>query len=84
MSALRFEKTDRAAIIPELIQHNLNLAEELHSTFSSDPDAMCRVILAGLEAYETVAVYVSSDNYLIVEALGGTVELPPQLFRRRP
>ena len=38
---------------------------------------MCKVILAGLEKYETDAVYVSSDNYLIVEAMGGQVELPP-------
>lgn len=76
MKSLRFEQTDRAAIIPELIQHNLNVAGEIHSRFSSDPDAMCRVILAGLEKYETDAVYVSSDNYLIVEALGGNVALP--------
>ncbi len=76
INSLRFEKTDRAAIIPELIQHNLHIAGEVHNVFSSDSDAMCRVILAGLEAYETDAVYVSSDNYLIVEALGGRVELP--------
>jgi len=76
MHALRFEKSDRAAIIPELIQHNLEIARETHSDFSSDPNVMCRVILAGLEKYETDAVYVSSDNYLIVEAMGGKVILP--------
>lgn len=37
---------------------------------------MCKVILAGLEKYETDAVYVSSDNYLIAEAMGGQVLLP--------
>ena len=76
MHALRLEATDRAPIIPELIQHNLNIAGEVHSTFSSNADAMCRVILAGLKEYETDGVYVSSDNYLIAEALGGRVELP--------
>lgn len=76
MKALRFETTDRAAIIPELIQHNLEIAGETHSAFSSNPQTMCRVILAGLQKYETDAVYVSSDNYLIVEAMGGKVELP--------
>jgi uroporphyrinogen decarboxylase len=75
--ALRFEETDRAAIVPELIQHNLHIAGVTHRAFSGDPSEMCRAILAGLEAYETDAVYVSSDNYLIVEAMGGTVELPP-------
>lgn len=50
MRSLRFRPTDRAAVVPELIQHNLNLAGEVHSVFSSDPAAMCRVILAELEA----------------------------------
>ena len=75
--ALRFEASDRAALIPELIQHNLEVAGETHRAFSNDPAVMGKVILAGLERYENDAVYVSSDNYLIVEALGGTVELPP-------
>ena len=77
MRSLQLEKTDRVAVVPELIQHNLNLAGECHCAFSNDPEVMCRVILAGLARYETDAVYVSSDNYLIVEALGGQVELPP-------
>lgn len=76
MKALRFEPADRAAIIPELIQHNLEVAGQTHGAYSSDPDVMTQVILAGLKAYETDAVYVSSDNYLIVEAMGGQVMLP--------
>ena len=77
MNALHFEPADRVAIVPELIQHNLDVAGRTHSAFSSNPDVMCEVILAGLKAYETDAVYVSSDNYLIVEAMGGEVKLPP-------
>ena len=76
MKALNFEPADRVAIIPELIQHNLEVAGLPHDAYSSDPNAMVQVILAGLKAYETDAVYVSSDNYLIVEAMGGKVKLP--------
>ena len=76
MKALRFEPADRVAIIPELIQHNLEVAGKTHGAYSSDPKVMTEVILAGLKAYETDAVYVSSDNYLIVEAMGGHVQLP--------
>ena len=76
MKALRMEPADRVAIIPELIQHNLEVAGETHGAYSSDPKVMTNVILEGLKAYETDAVYVSSDNYLIVEAMGGTVKLP--------
>lgn len=76
MRALRFEAADRVAVVPELIQHNLEVAGEKHGAYSGDPEVMCRVILAGLRAYGTDAVYVSSDNYLIVEAMGGKVLLP--------
>jgi len=83
--ALRFERTDRVPVVPELIQHNLEVAGAKHRAFSSDPAVMSEVILAGLRAYETDAVYVSSDNYLIVEAMGGTVRLPedapPELLK---
>lgn len=76
MKALHFEPADRVAIIPELIQHNLEVAQKTHGVYSSDPNVMVQVILEGLKAYETDAVYVSSDNYLIVEAMGGKVKLP--------
>lgn len=76
LKALHFEPADRVAIIPELIQHNLEVAGQTHGAYSSDPKVMAEVIQAGLKAYETDAVYVSSDNYLIVEAVGGTVKLP--------
>lgn len=76
MKALNFEPADRVAIIPELIQHNLEVAGLTHGAYSSDPHTMVQVILEGLKAYETDAVYVSSDNYLIVEAMGGKVKLP--------
>lgn len=85
MKALRFERTDRVPVIPELIQHNLEVAGQMHGAFSTDPDVMCEVILAGWKAYETDAVYVSSDNYLIAEAMGGQVKIPeddpPALLR---
>ena len=76
INALHFKQTDRVAVVPELIQHNLEVAGLPHGAFSSNPDVMYKVILEGLKAYETDAVYVSSDNYLIVEAMGGKVQLP--------
>lgn len=76
MKALYFEPADRVAIIPELIQHNLEVAGQTHGAYSSNPDVMVQVILEGLKAYGTDGVYVSSDNYLIVEAMGGKVFLP--------
>lgn len=82
--ALKFEETDRAAVIPELIQHNLEIAGKKHGEFSTSPNVMCAAILAGWKAYETDGVYVSSDNYLLVEAMGGTVQIveddPPSLL----
>ncbi len=77
MRALQGRPADRVPIVPELIQHNLEVAGQTHGAYSSDPEIMCQVILAGLEAYEADAVYVSSDNYILAEALGGQVILPP-------
>ena len=85
MKTLCFEQVDRVPVIPELIQHNLEVAGKTHGAFSTDPNVMFDVIMAGLQAYETDAVYVSSDNYLIVEAMGGEVRIaedePPALLR---
>ena len=50
LKALHFEPADRVAIIPELIQHNLDVAGMPHSVFSSDPAVMTNVILDGLKA----------------------------------
>lgn len=85
MKALHFEQTDRVPVIPELIQHNLVVAGQNHGAFSTNPNVMRDVILAGLKVYEPDAVYVSSDNYLIAEAMGGQVKIleddPPALLR---
>ena len=84
MRALHFEQTDRVPVIPELIQHNLEVAEKKHGEFSTNPTVMYDVIMAGLKAYETDAVYISSDNYLITEAMGSSVRIaeddPPALL----
>jgi len=86
MRCLHFEKTDRVAVVPELIQHNLEVSGKKHGAFSTDPNVMFETIIAGLKAYETDAVYVSSDNYMIVEAMGGRVKIvedaPPELHSR--
>lgn len=56
MKALSFEQTDRVPIDPLLVQHNLELAGQHHSAFSTDPNVMTQVILEGLKAYETDTV----------------------------
>lgn len=84
--ALIFEMTDRVPVLPELIQHNLEVAGKRYGEFCTKPDIMRDVILAGFDAYKTDAVYVSSDNYIIAETMGGEVRIyedePPALYRR--
>lgn len=82
-NALNFEKTDRVPVIPEIIQHALEVSGAVHRQYSKNGKVMADTIIKAQEKYMYDAVYVSSDNYVLVEAFGGKVLFPyddaPQL-----
>ena len=59
--ALRFEPTDRVPVVPELIQHNLEVAGKKHRAFSSDPAVMAEVILAGRRINDGMGRYIAGE-----------------------
>ena len=84
--ALKGERTDRAPVIPEMIQHSLNVSGIGHQLYSTDAQALARAQIACQKEYGYDAVYISSDNYILAEALGGEIafptdDVPPQLKR---
>ena len=83
--ALQGQKTDRAPVVPEIIQHSLEVTGIHHRQYSTDANALARAQIACQEKYGYDAVYVSSDNYILTEALGAKIILPedepPQLPR---
>lgn len=84
-AALAFQPSDRVAVNPEIIQHALEIAGVRHREYSTDPKVMAQAQLACQARYGYDAVYVSTDNYIICEALGGKVRFPedepPQLVK---
>ena len=74
--ALQGRQTDRVPVIPEIIQHSLDIAGITHRTYSTDPEALARAQIAAQKKYGYDAVYVSSDNYILAEALGAAITLP--------
>ncbi len=83
-AALAFERSDCVPVVPEIIQHALNVAGTRHREYSTDPQVMADTILASQKYYDYDAVYVSTDNYILAEAFGAPVHFPedepPQLL----
>lgn len=84
MRALRLEQTDRVPVIPEIIQHGLEISGASHGAYSTNDAVMAQTIIAAQEYYQYDAVYVSTDNYILAEAFGGIVNIqpddPPQML----
>lgn len=84
--ALRGEKSDRAPVIPEIIQHSMQVSGICHKLYSTDGEAMARAQIVCQRVYGYDAVYISSDNYILAEALGGEImfasdDVPPQITK---
>ena len=83
-AALAGRPSDCVPVIPEIIQHALNISGAHHRAYSTDPQVMADTILAAQQRYDYDAVYVSSDNYVLAEAFGAPVSFPddepPQLL----
>jgi len=76
LAAIRCEVCDRIPVIPLIIQHALEVARIPHARYSSDPEALASAQIAAWEAYGYDGFHITSDNYVVSEALGNRVFLP--------
>ena len=76
LAAIRCEACDRVPVIPLIIQHSLEVSGIPHSRYSSDPEALASAQIAAWEAYGYDGFHITSDNYVVSEALGNRVFLP--------
>jgi uroporphyrinogen decarboxylase len=76
LAAIQNEACDRVPVIPLIIQHSLEVSGIPHSRYSSDPEAMASAQIAAWEAYGYDGFHITSDNYVVSEALGNRVLLP--------
>lgn len=83
--ALAEKPTPRAPVVPQVIQHGLQFSGATYSRYAQDAATMAQTVMASQAYYGYDAVYVSTDNYILSEAMGGTVRFPedepPQLLR---
>ena len=85
--ALEGKKTDRAPVIPEIIQHALEVSGMHHRQYSTDAEFLAKAQIEAQKKYRYDSVYISSDNYILAEALGAKITLPedePPQMRRHP
>ncbi len=82
MAAIYGESYDHTPVIPLIIQHALHIAGIPHGEYSTDPARMAEAQLFALREYDYDGLHVSSDNYIVSEAMGNTVRVqadePPQ------
>lgn len=76
LAAIRCEACDRVPVIPLIIQHSLEVSGIPHSRYSSDPEALAAAQIAAWERYGYDGFHITSDNYVVSEALGNRVFLP--------
>lgn len=84
-AALAQKPSDCVPVVPEIIQHALNISGACHRDYSTNAKVMADTILASHNRYDTDAVYISTDNYILAEAFGAPIAFPqdepPQLLR---
>jgi len=82
LAAIHGESHDRPPVIPLIIQHALHIAGIPHGEYSTNPRRLAAAQLFAWREYGCDGLHVSSDNYVISEALGNTVRIlddePPQ------
>lgn len=76
LAALRGQRYDRTPVVPLIIQHCLQVAGITHRQYSTQPRAMAGAQIQTLRRYDLDGLHISSDNYIVSEALGNRVEIP--------
>ncbi len=76
LAAIRCEACDRVPVIPLIIQHSLEVSGIPHARYSSDPEALASAQIIAWEMYGYDGFHITSDNYVVSEALGNRVFLP--------
>jgi uroporphyrinogen decarboxylase len=86
LAAIYGEAYDRTPVIPHVIQHAMKVTGIPHSVYSSDGAKMARAQVETLRRYGYDGFTITTDNQIITEAMGCTIELPydepPKYVRR--
>ncbi len=76
VSALNLKKPDRVPVVPELLQHVMKLVNVRQDLFSTNASVLAKTLLLSWDNYRYDGVYVSSDNWILAEAMGVKLDFP--------
>ena len=85
-AAVRGEPVDRVPTFPILLAPACQLTGVPQGRYMTDPAVMADTLLAAREMCGFDGIYVSRDNWVYHQALGGELEFPPddESFSRKP
>jgi len=78
LKALRFEEADRVPVAPSFLTRAIRLAGVTHHAYHTRPEVLANAQILHCEAYDFDGVYISSDNVIMYEALGGRIVFPDE------
>jgi len=78
LHALRFEEGDRAPVAPSFLTRAIRLAGVTHYAYHTNPEVLAEAQIGHCEEYDYDGVYISSDNVIMYEALGGRIAFPDE------
>jgi uroporphyrinogen decarboxylase len=79
MRAIRHEETDRVPVAPLIISHAVQLANLPFCRYSTDPIALADCQIACWRKYSYDAIHITTDNWILPQALGVRVRFYPDL-----
>jgi uroporphyrinogen decarboxylase len=79
LRAIRHESLDRVPVIPLIISHAVQLAGVSYWTYNRDPNVIVDCQVAAWQKYGYDGIHVTTDNWILPEALGVPVQFYPDL-----
>ena len=79
LKAVRREQPDRVPVVSLVISHAAKLAGVAFSQYNQDPEVIAEVQAAAWRRYGYDGIHVTTDNWILPEALGVPVKFDPHL-----
>jgi len=79
MRAIRHEETDHVPVVPLVISHAAKLASVPFRQYNTDPRLLTDCQIAAWRKYGYDGIHVTTDNWILPQALGVQVQFYPDL-----
>lgn len=77
-TALKLKEADRVPVAPSFLTRAIKKAGITHYAYHTDPVVLADAQIGHCERYDFDGLYISSDNVIMYEALGGRIIFPDE------